>query len=132
MNDSLADLIKYRLSRSEEALEEARLLAKKNHFNASVNRLYYACFYAVIAMLALNGWYSSKHSGVRSLFNLHFVKTGEISKDMARIFNDLFERRQEGDYDDFVIFDAADVQNWLRQAESFVKGIFDLIIKKKE
>ena len=35
---------------------------------------------------------------------------------MARIYNDLFERRQEGDYDDFIVFDAVDVQIWLSEA----------------
>lgn len=46
MNDSLNKLIQYRLARAEETLEEARLLAQRYHWNAAVNRLYYACFYA--------------------------------------------------------------------------------------
>jgi uncharacterized protein (UPF0332 family) len=40
---------------------------------------------------------SSKHAGVRGLFNRQYVKTGKIPKDFARIYNDLFERRQEGE-----------------------------------
>jgi uncharacterized protein (UPF0332 family) len=127
MNDRGEELIRYRLSRAEETLEEARLLAENKHGNAAVNRLYYACFYAVLALLIRDGRYSSKHSGVRALFNIHFVKTGEVPKEMARIYNDLFERRQEGDYDDFIVFDAVDVQNWLSEAESFVRCISEWI-----
>jgi uncharacterized protein (UPF0332 family) len=127
MNGSLNELIRYRLARAEETLEEARLLAQRYHWNAAVNRLYYACFYAVLALLAESGLSSSKHSGVRSLFNVHFVKTGKLPKEMARTYNDLFERRQEGDYDDYVIFSAEDVQAWIGTAESFVKVIKGLI-----
>ena len=76
MNARGEELIRYRLSRAEETLEEARLLAENKNGNAAVNRLYYACFYAVLALLIRDGRYSSKHSGVRALFNIHFVKNG--------------------------------------------------------
>ena len=130
MNDAVNDVVRYRLSRAEETLEDARLLAEKKHGNAAVNRLYYACFYAVLALLIQSGLRSSKHTGVRSLLNAHFVKTGAVPKEMARIYSDLFERRQEGDYDDFVTFDPVDVQAWIVEAESFVRNISDLISKK--
>ena len=92
------ELVSYRLSRADEALEDARILAREKRWNACVNRLYYACFYAVSALLLCDGLSSSKHSGIRGLFNKQYVKTGQIPKDIARIYNDLFERRQEGDY----------------------------------
>ena len=127
MNDSLNELVRYRLARAEETLEEARLLAQENHWNAAVNRLYYACLYAVLALFAQNGLSSSKHSGIRALFNVHFVKTGKLPKEIARAYNDLFERRQEGDYDDYVVFSAEDVHAWIGAAESFVKIITEFI-----
>jgi uncharacterized protein (UPF0332 family) len=37
----------------------------------------------------------------------------EWSKDLARIYNDLFERRQEGDYIDFVSFGESQVLPWI-------------------
>jgi uncharacterized protein (UPF0332 family) len=121
------DLIAYRLHRARETLEDARLLAAASRWNPCVNRLYYACFYAVSALLVQEELSSSRHSGVRSLFNRHFVKTGRISADTARIFNDLFERRQEGDYVDFVQFEEAQVQTWMPNAEAFVEQIADLL-----
>ncbi|MBF0353001.1 MAG: HEPN domain-containing protein [SAR324 cluster bacterium] len=54
MTESIKDLVNYRLTRSEETLEEARILANVGHWNACVNRLYYACFYAVSALLILD------------------------------------------------------------------------------
>jgi len=98
------DLVWYRMGRADETLEDARILAKAERWNACVNRLYYACFHAVSALLVRDGLSSSKHAGIRGLFNRNYVKTGRISKHLGRIYNDLFERRQEGDYIDFVSF----------------------------
>lgn len=117
----------YRLQRARESLEDARILADAKRWNPCVNRLYYACFYAVSALLVRQGMSSSRHSGIRSLFNQYFVKTNRISVGTARIFNDLFERRQEGDYVDFVQFEEAQVRTWMPQAEAFVAQIADLI-----
>ena len=92
-----------------------------------MNRLYYACFYGVCALLVREGLSSSKHAGVRSLFNRQYVKTEKIPKDLARIYNDLFERRQEGDYIDFVSFGESQVLPWISKAEELLGYITKLI-----
>ncbi len=126
------ELVLYRLQRARETLADARILADAGRWNPCVNRLYYACFYAVSALLVQKGLSSSKHTGLRSLFNRHFVKTNKVPKEKARIFNDLFERRQEGDYVDFVSFEESQVLPWLPEAEAFVENIAVLIEKGKE
>lgn len=132
MNDSNGELVSYRLQRAREALTDAHILADAGRWNPCVNRLYYACFYAVSALLIQKGLSSTKHAGLRSLFNRHYVKTNQVSKDKARIFNDLFERRQEGDYVDFVSFEEYQVLSWLPDAEAFVQNLADLIEKHGE
>ncbi len=121
--ESREDLIRYRLARANETLEDARILAELRRWNACVNRLYYACFYAVSALLLQRGLSSSKHTGVRSLFNRYYVKTGKVSKALAQIYNDLFERRRESDYMDFINFDEDQVRRWFSQAQIFVEQI---------
>lgn len=125
-------LVTYRLERARESLEDARILADAKRWNPAVNRLYYACFYAVSALLAQEGLSSSRHAGVRALFNRDFVNTGKVAKDEARIYNDLFERRQEGDYVDFVRFDQSQVLAWMPCAERFVGRIAELVRTKHE
>ena len=120
----------YRMTRANETLEDARILADTGRWNACVNRLYYACFYAVSALLVRHGLSSSKHTGVRSLFNRHYVKTGKIPKDLARTYNDLFERRQEGDYIDFVSFLESQVLPWISEAEKLVEYVRRLTEKE--
>jgi uncharacterized protein (UPF0332 family) len=50
MSDKKA-LIQYRLSRAKETLGEVRDLEEHGHWNAAISRLYYACFYAVSALI---------------------------------------------------------------------------------
>ncbi len=117
------DLIYYRLDRAHESLVEARLLLNENHANTCVNRLYYACFYAVTALLLTHGKASARHSGVRAMFDSDWVKTGMVPVDMGRFYRKLFDSRQESDYGDFVRFDVATAEAWLGQATEFVHFI---------
>jgi uncharacterized protein (UPF0332 family) len=123
----LTALIQYRLERAQESLDDARLLADAARWNACVNRLYYSCFYAISALLVHDGLSSSKHTGVRSLFNRHYVRTGKVPKELARLYNDLFERRQEGDYADFVRFHADQVRPWMLHTAAFIAYIASLL-----
>ena len=121
------DVVRYRLQRAREALEDARVLADASRWSACVNRLYYACFYAVSALLLQDGLSSSKHTGVRSLFNHHFLKTDKVPRVLSQVFNDLFARRQESDYLDFVQLEADQVQPWFAGAEQLVEHVASLI-----
>ena len=127
MNEKVNVYIEYRISRAEESLQEAEILAASGHWNTCVNRLYYSCFYSVSALLLKHGLSSSKHSGVRSIFNNNFVKTGILSKETAQIYNFLFERRQEGDYEDMAIFTESEVVPWVDKAKAFVDTVKVLI-----
>lgn len=126
MTDWNKDLVSYRMTRSIETMEDAHILAEAGRWNACVNRLYYACFYAISALLAGHGLSSTKHTGIRSLFNRHYVKTGKVPKNLARIYNDLFEKRQEGDYIDFVVFQESNVLPWISKAEQLLDHIIKL------
>ena len=126
-----SDLVRYRLQKARETLDDARLLADADRWNPCVNRLYYACFYAVSALLVRDGLSASRHAGVRGLLNQHYVKPGKISRDLAQIYNDLFERRQESDYMDFISFEEEQVRPWIDKAQMFIEHIESLLINKK-
>jgi hypothetical protein len=122
-------LIEYRMERARETLGEARIMFDAGRINTYVNRLYYACFYAVSALLLTRNFSTSKHSYLRSLMHREFVKTGLIPKDLSRHFDVLFDSRLEGDYADFVRFKAEDVAGWLDKTQKFVDHIESLIPK---
>lgn len=121
--DDLQALIAYRLQRAEETLEEARVMQNIGHWNTCANRLYYAAFYAVSALLAKDEHSATKHSGIKALFNRHYVKTGKVSKEKGRLYNRLFDLRQEGDYLDFVSLEQATVEPLVDATADFIRTI---------
>lgn len=123
MSFTRGDLVNYRVAQAKDALKEAKLLANHNHWNSTVNRLYYSCFYIVTALLAQNQLETKTHSGVRVLFHQHFVKEDIVSKSSAEFFSDLFNKRQEGDYEDFFNFDQATVLPLIDKTEKFLNEI---------
>jgi uncharacterized protein (UPF0332 family) len=130
MNGNTDDLISYRIKRAFETMKEAETMIENEFWNASVNRIYYACFYAVSALLLKKGIDSSTHKGIRQMFGLHCVQTGLVSKDLARFFSDLYDRRQTGDYDDFVIFDKETTHSLLKFGNEFLIEIKKIIYQK--
>ena len=121
------DLINYRLSRAKETLSEIQILIENKLWHTSINRIYYACYYAVIALLSQNNFSTHTHSGVRQLLGLHFVKTGLITKDLGRFFNNLYDKRQTGDYDDFIKFEKDEVIYFYENAKVFISKIEKII-----
>jgi len=121
------DLIQYRINRAFETLREAETMIEHQFWNASVNRVYYACFYAVSGLLLKKSVDSSTHKGLRQMFGLHFVQTGIVSKEYGKFFSDLFDRRLTGDYDDFITFDKETALNLFSTGRDFVKEITTLI-----
>lgn len=66
MNREQADqiLIDLWLEKASDALASAKLERAEGHLAFAVNRLYYACFYAVTALLLTSGKQFTRHSAV--------------------------------------------------------------------
>ena len=123
MREESKNLVKHRLERARDTLLDAQKYFKDATLNSTVNRIYYAMFYAVNGLLISKGLSSSKHSGVRALFNKEFVSKGTVKKNWGKFYSEMFNNRQEGDYADYVELKRQDVEKWLNKAEEFVKTI---------
>lgn len=63
MTGSSEDYIKYRLERSSEIFEDAKLLADNKRWRSCVNRLYYSSFHLISALLYLDEVNAKSHDG---------------------------------------------------------------------
>ncbi len=61
------DLIRYRLSRAKDTYDDALILAERSKWNSTINRLYYAAYYAVMALLLLYDLKPTTHNGAKNL-----------------------------------------------------------------
>ena len=126
------DIARFWLERSHRTVDEARLMAANGWWDTCASRLYYACFYALSALFKLHALPTSKHSGVRSLFFQHFVKTGKVSTDIGELYRVLFEARREGDYEPSLVLNEAEVAPWIVQVEDFINTIEQLFEEKDQ
>ena len=101
---SMKELISFRMEKSNEAFTDAQNTYKTASYNLVVNRLYYAVFYMVSAVLLKFQISGKTHKGIKTVFQEKFVKTGIISKKTSKIYDELFKMRNDGDYEDFVIY----------------------------
>ncbi len=61
------------------------------------------------------------------MFNRHYVKKGIVAKEKGRLYNRLFDLRQEGDYIDFVSLDAEVVEPLVDATADFIDAIRSLL-----
>ena len=121
MNEDILALIKYRLEEADNSIKEAEVLLKEGMSLRSVmNRLYYAMFYAVLALLQEKELGTSKHYGAISLFDREFIKSGILDKELSKTLHRAFELRQKGDYMEQSEVTKSDVDEMLPKTKDFV------------
>jgi uncharacterized protein (UPF0332 family) len=126
-------LSKHRLQRANEHYKAAELLFNSGFYHDSLGRSYYAMFAAARALLAYQDLDSKKHSGVISLFNQNYVKTGVISRNMGKSLSKARIIRESSDYTDFYLVSKEEASSQLSAAKEFISevdGVLkDLIIE---
>lgn len=122
-HDYKIELSKRRLEIAHERLTTAKAMLELGDYKASANRLYYAIFSAMRAVLALDGFDSKNHSGIIARFRQSYIKTGILDTEMSKIIDDLEVIREDSDYDDFYIILKEDVEIQAKRAEYFVSEV---------
>ena len=120
-------LVQYRLQRAHETLAEVPFLREQGFFNTATNRLYYACYYAAVALLLKHHITTETHAGVKTKLGLHFVATGKITKESGRAFTNIFDCRQRGDYDDYYYSSKEEIDELYPKAKRFIEEVDGLM-----
>jgi len=114
------ELGEYWLEKAERSYKTAKNEYNEGNYDFCVNRLYYAVFYAVNAVLIIRGQNYKKHSAVRAAIHRDFVKPGTISVEYGKLYDSLLRDREEADYVAFVEFDPEVVKEELNMSRKFI------------
>ena len=125
-NEATERAVRFWLEKARECLVSAEDEARSGRFSFAVNRCYYAAFYAASAALLARGLRFVKHSGVRAAVHRDLVKPGLAPEDHGRLYDRLFHDRQQGDYIEFVSFDAEEVGRTIAESTTLV-GAFEVL-----
>ena len=109
-------VVNYRVERAYATLKEAEDVATRGWYNLAANRLYYALYYAVSALLIHKCLIVKTHSGINAQFNLHFVKTGILDLEDGALLSQLYS----SDYEDFKQVTAEQIQELFPKVSSLV------------
>ena len=115
--------------KAEESLAAARSEFHAGRLSFAVNRLYFSLFYAVAAALARQGLSYRKHTAVRAAFHRDFVRTHRVPESDGRLYDDLFNQRQQGDYDPLAQFEPDVIAGYLERAEDFLRRFRQLAVQ---
>jgi hypothetical protein len=107
------------MTRAEEALASGRAELDAGRYSFTINRAYYAAFYAVSAILLSRGRHFVKHAGVRTALHRDLVHIGLLASEHGEAYDKLFKLRLMADYTVTGI-DADQATRSLRQAEALV------------
>jgi len=121
VNEDIEALMKYRLGRSKEDIEAAKLLIKNNSLYGANNRVYYAVFHAILAVQSNDNINSKRHGQIIGEFNRNYIKTNIFPKDLGRQIDKIQSIRHSSDYDDFYIPDKQETKQNIKIAEEIVK-----------
>ncbi|MCL2697542.1 MAG: HEPN domain-containing protein [Oscillospiraceae bacterium] len=122
-DNSRQDLSMYRLEKSADDLDTARINLDSCKYNAAINRAYYSIFHAMRAVFALDNKDYSKHSAVISFFNKEYILTEQFDRNFGKIIRMAGALRNASDYEDYQQIDREEAEEIIEKADNFYQAV---------
>ncbi len=119
MEDKYYDeLVKLRLERAEELIEEAKKLLADRSYKSANNRAYYAMEKALNALLIDKHIETKTHTGAMKMFNVEYVRVENafFSNEDYRLVSKAEQIRNSSDYDDFYVTNKEEAKQQVEDA----------------
>lgn len=130
MSDKKTDLSNYRMENAVETFHAAKLCLDSKLYKDAINRCYYAAFYAIKAVLALEEIDFKRHKDVVAYFNKTYVATGIFPREIGKKLGRLKQERESSDYDDFYMASLSDATEQLKVAELIIDAVKEYLSKQ--
>ncbi len=115
------------LEKANSMLLQTGMSIENKMWDLTANRLYYAAFHAVCALLIHNGIHVGTHKGAQVMFNKEFVQKGEMSVADNHLFSRLQQLREEGDYNCYIETTKEEIMPYVESTREFIVKISNLI-----
>ena len=106
---------------------EIEILRQNGLWNNIANRLYYAAFHAVSALLIHDGHTIGSHQGAVIMLHQHYVRTGVLTKEDGSFYSQLQTMREKSDYNCTYNASEADTAPRIGQTKQFIDKVLGLI-----
>ena len=128
-NDERKTLVSLELKKAHETFEEISILTAAGRWSGAANRLYYAIFHAVNALLINDGHSVNTHKGAHAIFSLHYIKTGILPVEFGRLYNQMQTMREESDYNCAYNVEPDELRKRIQPARQLIEKIEEMVDK---
>ena len=129
-NEECKTLVALEMKKARETYEDIGILIAANRLNGAANRMYYAVFHAVCALLINDGHQVNTHKGSHALFSQHYIKTGILPREYGQLYNQLQTMREESDYNCAYDVEIDELQQRIDPARRLIDDIDKLVNKQ--
>ena len=120
-------LIEHYVEKAQNTVEDIKFFIENEKLGVAVNRVYYGIYYVLSALAVKYQFSTSKHTQLLGWFNKNFVKENKIERKYAKYIQEAFEKRMKGDYEVFVKFTKADVNDLFEKMKEIISEIKQLL-----
>lgn len=125
-------VVRLEIAKAFSTQEEVDFLIEKGFWNAAANRLYYAVFHAVSALLIPDGIRIKSHKGAGKMLNQHYIQTDIISPNLGKLYRRLELMREESDYNCFYNTSPDEFKKELEPARELINTIAKMVVPQNQ
>ena len=126
--ETVESFSRYRLEKAKDALNTAEFILKElKDYTGANNRAYYAIFYAIRAVLALENKDFKRHKDVIAYFNKEYVNTEIFPRKIGKKIAQAQRIREDSDYDDEYEPSYEKTQSQIDTAKELIKLVEDYL-----
>ena len=113
--------------KARKTFAEIEILRQAGLWDNIANRMYYAAFHAVSALLISNGHIVGTHQGAVIMLHQHYIKTGILEKKYGTLYSRLQTMREQSDYNCTYNATEEEIAPLIPLNEEFIGKILSMI-----
>ena len=123
-------LVELELEKADKTFRQVEVLQREQYWDTMANRLYYALFHAVCALLINDQREVGSHKGAAIRFHQYYVKTGVFTEDEGSFYSQMETLREKSDYNCFFNVTEADIVSKVAPASAFIEKVKQYIAEQ--
>ncbi len=124
-------IVSRELEKAQRTFDDALFCADEGKWETTANRLYYALFHAMSALLVNDGYHVKSHRGILAMFGEHFIRTEIFAKEDGALLSDLVIMRDNADYNCFFEADEERLSPYIKPTRQLIEKIKQYIAEHK-
>ena len=120
-------IVNLELEKATNTMAQIPALQKLGYWDNIANRLYYAVFHAVNALLINDGHPVNTHKGVIALFGNYYIRTGIFASEDGSLYSDLQTMRNNSDYNCSYDATQQEIEPMIDPTKELISKVLDYI-----